>query len=553
MIKKEKILKNSKIYNDLLIDGINSIKNKKVDEAIQIFEKAININNNNSEAYINLANSYILKRSIQNSINILKNYLIEIKFNAEILNHLGKICLNYNFHEEFISIFNLPAFKKKKIISDKFYSYFLLGHIFQKEKKFSKAIEAYILSIKCNTKFFESYAKLFYLFETTNNINKLEKYTKIAEKYFIKKEYKYIINFYIALLLNRKLEFNLSEKIIGDCDLEKKLKHNKDYYVKLLDLRSKNNEKLKNFNISFKYIDKRNSTIANLKENRNIDDNKILKTINQYKIFFNSKNFRIISKIRNNDNYDSKIVFLVGFPRSGTTLLDTILRSHSKITVLEEKPYLLQARHEFFTKNNNNLNALLNITSEQKAHIRNNYFQNVNRSKIESQNLIIDKLPLSIIELGFIKSIFPKSKIILSLRHPCDVIISCYFSFFAINEAMINFLSWDKTINFYNEVFNLFEIYEKELGINTYKIKYEDIIIDFKKQIKSLLRFLDLKYEDNLEKYYMTAKKRSKIFTPSYSQVINPLYSTSINRWKNFSKIKDPYKELEKWIKKFNY
>ena len=118
---------------------------------------------------------------------------------------------------------------------------------------------------------------------------------------------------------------------------------------------------------------------------------------------------------------------------------------------------------------------------------------------------------------------------------------------------MINFLNWEDTIDFYNKVFNLFEHYENELKFDYFSIKYEDLIADFEKNITQLLSFIGLKYENNLKNFNLTAKKRDKISTPSYSQVINPLYSTSIGRWKNFSKNKSAEVDLIKWIDKFNY
>ena len=118
---------------------------------------------------------------------------------------------------------------------------------------------------------------------------------------------------------------------------------------------------------------------------------------------------------------------------------------------------------------------------------------------------------------------------------------------------MINFLNWDDTIKFYNNVFQLFESYEKELNISYYQIKYEDIVIDFRKNISNLLSYLELNFEENLINFNQTAKKRPKIFTPSYTQVINPLYNTSIGRWKKYKEYIDSELELKKWIKKFNY
>ena len=129
------------------------------------------------------------------------------------------------------------------------------------------------------------------------------------------------------------------------------------------------------------------------------------------------------------------MTFLVGFPRSGTTLLDTILRTHSKTLVLEEKVYLENTRNYFFTSKNNKLDAINNISSEEIISLRKYYFDQIN---IDYKNIInvIDKLPLTITELGFVKKIFPDAKIILALRHPCDVVISCYFSSFKINREV---------------------------------------------------------------------------------------------------------------------
>ena len=118
---------------------------------------------------------------------------------------------------------------------------------------------------------------------------------------------------------------------------------------------------------------------------------------------------------------------------------------------------------------------------------------------------------------------------------------------------MINFLKWDDTINFYNKTFELLENYEDNFNINYHRIRYEDLILNFKNQIHKLLEYVGLKYENELENYIKTAKKREKISTPSYSQVIKPLYTSSIGRWENFKDIRNPEKNLIKWIHKFNY
>ena len=544
---------NNLTYNNKITYGIQYIKGRKFKESENCFKEAIKIDSVKSEAYINLSNLYILDNKKITALKVLKEYLVQNSFNETIANHLGKICINYDFKNELFELLHLANVTKDKISKDRYYLYFIFGKFLQKNKNFSSAVNAYKNSIKCKKDFFESFFRIFYLLETTNDLINLEKYINIAADIFYEKKQIHIINFYRAIFFNRKKDFKLSEEIIKDNNLETHLNFNTNLYIRLHDLLSKNNEKLNKFSKSFHYVEKRNQLMFNLEENKNYNRKDIINTMKQYKSFFTFEKYNKIKSISEKIKSEKKLVFLVGFPRSGTTLLDTILRTHSRITVLEEKPYLLEARHDFFLKHNNDLNALLDISESEIVQIRDNYFNKFRKEFSDENNIIIDKLPLSIIEIGFIKSIFPNSKFILALRHPCDVVISCYFSFFSINEAMINFLNWEDTIDFYNNVFTLFEFYENELKLDYFRIKYEDLIADFEKNITHLLSFLGLKYENDLKNFNLTAKKRDKISTPSYSQVINPLYSTSIGRWKNFSKNKSAKTDLIKWIDKFNY
>jgi len=114
-------------------------------------------------------------------------------------------------------------------------------------------------------------------------------------------------------------------------------------------------------------------------------------------------------------------------------------------------------------------------------------------------------------------------------------------------------LGWSSTIQFYNKVFDLFEFYSNEMDLSFITIKYEDLIINFKNNVQKMTKYMGLEYESNMENFFITAKNRSMISTPSYSQVINPLYTTSINKWKNYPNTHETQKKLNKWIKKFNY
>ena len=543
--------KNKDNYDALINDGIKNAKKGKLDEAKSSFLNAIELNSNNNKAYINLSNIYLLQNEFNKSIKLLINYLKNI-FDEDISNQAAKICFKFNLRKDFIKLIEIIKLTNNIFNKEKKYLFFINAQFHEADQNFNAAKQSYKNSILCDNLYFDAYINLLNLYESTNDISNLKLLIESAYENFKDKEQKNILNFFDSLRLNRENKFKESENLILTSNLENEFKNNINFQTRLLNLESKNSEKLKKYNVAFNKIEKRNDILLNLKSNNKYNKGNILDTIEKYKQFFNKKNLNKVINI-NNYNKDKNLIFLVGFPRSGTTLLDTILRSHSKIKVLEEKPILLNLRHEFFKNKNNKLTNLLKITESEKDYIRENYLKKIIINKQDEKKIIIDKLPLSIIELGFIKIIFPNSKIILAMRHPCDVITSCFFTSFKINDSMINFLTIDDTIDFYNSVFSLFEVYEKELNFEYIITKYENIVNNFKYEITTLLKFLGLEYETKIEKFYLTALNRSKISTPSYNQVINPLYQSSIGRWKNYEKISKHKTKLRKWILKYGY
>ena len=100
----------------------------------------------------------------------------------------------------------------------------------------------------------------------------------------------------------------------------------------------------------------------------------------------------------------------------------------------------------------------------------------------------------------------------------------------------------------------LWKIYKNIFPVNFHYIKYEDIALDFNNTTKKIYKFLDLEWSKETNNFYLTARKRLDISTPSYNQITSPIYSKSINRWKNYQmNFKDVEKYLEKWVAEFNY
>jgi len=245
-------------------------------------------------------------------------------------------------------------------------------------------------------------------------------------------------------------------------------------------------------------------------------------------------------------------VFLIGFPRSGTTLLDTILRTHSKVTVVEEKPMVdkvVNALSEISTD-------VIHMNDQQCEQLRNIYYEELDKhiDHQDGQHIIIDKMPLNIIYVGIIKKIFPSAKFILVLRHPNDSVLSCFMQIFAMNDAMANFSNLQDSASFYHKVMLLWDRYQSVFDLNVHTIKYEEIIDNYEQALKPLLSFLDLPWDDAMRNYKETALKRGNINTPSYNQVTKPLYKSAQGRWKHYEKqMTDSFPVLSPWCDYFDY
>lgn len=541
---KQNLLKqindNPNDYNINLQLGLAYVIDKDYLNAKIIFEKLILINKNKFEGYLNLSNIYNLLNEQKKSVDVLKDFLKKNKYNKEIISGLSTLYYNYKEYKK------LEQLIIQYIdLEDNHLLFFFKAFLSEKNNQIKEGLDFLYKCIRVNNRFWPAYEKLFVILEKQNEINKINEILDQSKEIFYN-DIKFI--YYKALYLHRVSDDESALKIIQSEKLLEKFKKssNLNYLINTYDLLSKIYTKINEYSLSLEYAIKRNVLTLNKKENKKFDKNILFDIIKKYKFFYD-KNDNNINIIQNN-NCGDNLVFLVGFPRSGTTLLDTILRSHSKTMVLEEKPYLINIRHKFFK--NNTLDKINSISENEIVNLQKIYFDSFDYNK---HKITIDKFPLNLIELGFIKKIFPKSKIILALRHPLDSILSCVLTSFKINEAMANYENLQSTSYFYNEVFSLFEIYKKSLNLDLFTIKYENIVNNFESEIKNLLFFLNINYEDSVKNYHLTAKKREFINTPSYHQVIKPIYKDALARYKKYPETEEVKHIIFKWIQAFDY
>ena len=157
--------------------------------------------------------------------------------------------------------------------------------------------------------------------------------------------------------------------------------------------------------------------------------------------------------------------------------------------------------------------ANLSYLKELKKHIT-----------VGEKSVVIDKLPLNILHLPMINQIFPNAKFILALRHPLDCVLSCWMQDFDLNPAMANMVDLDRIVDFYDTTMSILKLSNERYALNLHKIRYEDLVMDVQKNVSTLLSFLDLRWEQGLLNYQKTALAEQAIHTPSYSQVVEPIY-----------------------------
>ncbi len=252
----------------------------------------------------------------------------------------------------------------------------------------------------------------------------------------------------------------------------------------------------------------------------------------------------------------NNLIFIVGFPRSGTTLLDSILSAHSDITVLEEAP-VVGATYDKINdiSAKNYAEKIIQLTAEDKHRLREYYYQSLpNYTDWNQSGVLVDKSPLNTMHVGLIHQLFPQAKILFAQRHPLDVCLSCYFQDFKMNSFMTNMTDINRTAQTYDAMLKVWTTSIEALNIEVHYQSYEELVSDFENQVKKLFKHLDLTWQEQVLTFQETLKNRGVISTPSYDQVNQPIYQSSKNRYNNYSThLTEARKTLQPWLSKFNY
>jgi len=510
----------------------------------------------------------------------------------------AQIILNYFKAQDYIT----AEVKAKKLIK-KFPNfqavYNLLGLCLQSQKKFLEAIKYYKIAINNNPNFFVAINNLgltyHNMYDLKNAQHYYERAIEINPKFThpisnlgnVKKElnnYEEAIKCYkLALSIDNKLyivlhnlgmayqalgKFEESKKYFetvlknnpkftrADRSLSMSLKydinnpHLKSMENKIKDQSLNNFQKIElYFGLGKAYEDIKNykKSFENYKLGNKIKRDAIKYQINDdVKLFENIKNsFSNINfqNLENVGNKSNKMIFILGMPRSGTTMVEQIIANHKNVYGAGELRDLTQIIKENFLVNDK-------IKFPEKFNIKDqNFFSNMGTKYLENldrydtnKNYITDKAPLNFKWIGLIKLILPKSKIIHCTRDPKDICLSLFKNFF---EGELNFsYSLEEAGKYYKLYQNLMEFWKQLLPDFIYDISYEKLVENQEFESRKLLDFCNLDWDKNCLTFY---RNKRGIVTASFAQARKPIYKNSVKSWQNYKNELLPiFKILEK-------
>jgi len=252
--------------------------------------------------------------------------------------------------------------------------------------------------------------------------------------------------------------------------------------------------------------------------------------------FFNEEN---IQKLAKSSTEDRDPIFVLGMPRSGSTLVDQIISSHSKVDGTQELPNIIKIAAELNTNNQNNYPEVLKELNECKlSNLGKDYISETAWAR-DSAPFFIDKMPNNFIHIGLIKTILPNAKIIDTRRDPMDTCFSCFKQFFARGQLFT--YSLEDLGNYYTDYIRAMNHWHNVYGKDIYTVHYDNVINETEETIRELIDYCELPFEKECLEFYNSSRP---VKTPSAEQVRQPIYKSGLNYWKNYEKHLLPLKKI---------
>ena len=478
----KKVLKKEKNNIDALrLLGLLAFKTKDYEIAEKLFLKVLKLDPSFSLAWDNLAKLYRIQNKLLKSIPAFENLIKLDPSNFEALVSLGTIYIKLSKYHEGIKLYE----ESLKIKPENPRVYLSLGHALKTIGERKKSEAAYQNTIK----YFPSSGEAYWS------------------------------------LANLKT-YEFSDKEIANMELSLKRNMHQNELIQMHFALGKAYESNRQFDKSFKhYMD------GNWQQRK-----QVIYNAEDYKISIDE----IINFFENNNNIldlkaeagSDEPIFILGLPRSGSTLIEQILASHSLIEGTQELPNIMAISRDIklIDQKNGYPDNLLKLNQSSFDELGKKYIDETKWAR-SSKPFFIDKMPNNFFHLGLIKLILPKAKIIDARRNPMDACFSCFKQYFAKGQHFTYDL--DDIARYYKDYVRLMDYWNKLFPDEIFTIHYEQIIENPNDRISDLLEFCNVKFEDNCLNFH---KSKRAVKTASSEQVRQPMYKTGINYWRNYIK-----------------
>ena len=459
-----------------------------------------------------LSVAYQKNGEIEKSIDVMREALALNPNHPNFLNNIGT-CF-YKLHKYSVA----KKYYEKGLEIDNSHLHILnnMGNLKRETNKIEESIEYYkkVLSIQKDA--VPALFNLVGIYRITNQKEESKKYCKkILElnKKLTDADRQYSL---VHKYVENDPHLNEMLKKINDDDLNNLEKIHLYYGI------HKAYEDIQDYKNAFKFLKIGNELIKKeTKYNFSKDEKKINNYINLYKKIRHLK-----SSAAHRD-----LIFIVGMPRSGSSLIEQVLSSHKSVFGGGEIPYIQEIANKIISEKK--------IDASLMDNYRNDYLSLISELN-DSSSFFTDKELLNFYNIGLILSLFPKARIINCTRDPLDNCWSIYKNYFPIKTQFVN--DFKDIAKFYKLYLNTMNFWQKEFPKNIFNLKYETLVENPKNQIEKILYFCDLEWDENV----MSHHKSSRIIrTLSFDQANKPISKKVSNTIKNYkSMIGDLIKEF---------
>lgn len=497
---------------NLLASGLKEEQKKNPKKAIDLYTIAVNIDPKNEESVRRISNIFIANKEHSNAIKPLK-YLTTIAKKAHV------------------AYFNLAT------------CYTTMGDL-------NNAELSYLEAIKRDSTFWIAYSSYIGILLRQKRLNEAQDFLdKSIEKHGLQGE----------------LEWSKAKILVTKRQVEKSI----PFFQKAIDLGIQKEftasimseyafalEKVKSYSKSFEYHCKAQTLLKH--SNSHFEKNTSFHDITM------SKSLKFIKREQSKNWTTEKLdeyldpIFIVGFPRSGTTLCEQILHSHSKLIATDELEIIKEKSiniTEILGRHINHIRDWSKLTDQDIIKWRASYFDEMSRRipNYSPKLRIVDKLPIQIVHLATIRRFFPNSPIIMMMRDPRDSCLSNFYQAFEHNSLTSNFYDIKSTFKYYARVMKCYQHLKTELDLNLLEVKYEEMCDDFEYHARKIIKHIGEPWEENVLEYYKEKNARF-VSTPSYAAITNPINKQAVGKWYNYQDNIEPYVSIiQPFIEEFDY